>query len=200
MSNFVTLGFGPASPTEFVDFWRRAYRTNVATYNANIRVNQSLRTANVVALMRWKAGRFADAAEQFARAIPVRYLNTCRKSNVPLSDNALRGLYDRITSALRREDLARSEAIVWPIFLCHVAQPLSVPIYDRYVWRAWGFITEWIEPRHYAQQPESFDTYLEYRLWFNSFVQSDGLDRQHFDQALMAFGQFLSNRWGGLLR
>jgi hypothetical protein len=200
MSNFVTLSFDPASPTEFADFWRRAYRTKVATYDENIRADQLLSTDNVVALMRWKAGRFGDAAERFARAVPVGLLNACREAEVPLSEEALRDLYGRITSALHGEDLARTEAIVWRIFLCHIAQPLSIPIYDRYVWRAWGFITEWIDPRHYVVQPESFENYLKYRLWWNGVVRSDGLDRQHFDQALMAFGQFLSNRWGRLLR
>jgi hypothetical protein len=201
MSNFVTLSFDPASPTEFVEFWRRGYRAKVATYDQNIRENQPLSTDNVVALMRWKAGnRFAAAAEGFARAVPVELLNASREAKVPLTDEAVRDLYDRITSALHAEDLGWTEAIVWRLFLCHLAQPQSIPIYDRYVWRAWGFITEWIEPHHYLELPATLDTYLEFRRWWNDAVQSDGLDRRRFYQALMAFGQFLSNRWGRLLR
>jgi hypothetical protein len=200
MSNFVTLSFDPASPTEFVEFWRRAYRGKVAIYDQNIRADQPLSTDNVIALMRWKAGRFGDAAERFARAVPVEFLNACREAEVPLSDEAVRDLYGRITSALHEEDLARTETIVWRVFLCHIAQPRDIPMYDVNVWRAWGFIKGWIEPRHYDEQPASFETYLEFRLWWNDVVRSDGLDRQHFDQALVAFGQFLSNRWGRLLR
>jgi hypothetical protein len=67
MSNFVTLSFDPAAPAEFVDFWRRAYRAKVADYDENIRASQLLSTDNVVALTRWKAGRFGDVAERFAR-------------------------------------------------------------------------------------------------------------------------------------
>ena len=62
------------------------------------------------------------------------------------------------------------------------------------------FITEETEPRRYVVLPESSDNYLSYRLWWNDVLGSVGLNRQHFDQALMAFGQFLSNRWGRLLR
>ncbi len=200
MSNFVTLSFGPASPTEFVEFWRRGYRAKVATYDQNIRANQPLDTDNVVTLMRWKGGRFADTAEGFARAIPVELFNASREAKNPLSDKAVRDLFDRITSALHEQDLQQTQAIIWRLFLCHIAQPPSLPIYDRYVWRAWGFIAEWIEPHHYVQRPVTLDTYLEFRRWWNGLIRSEGMDRQHFDQALMAFGQFLSNRWGRLLR
>ena len=71
---------------------------------------------------------------------------------------------------LKRNQLASSNPLIWPIFLCHVAQPQSIPVYDVNVWIAWGWIVNWVKPEHYRQQPKKLSTYLEFRTWFNGLV------------------------------
>jgi len=63
------------------------------------------------------------------------------------------------------------------------------------VWRAWGHIAGWIQPEHYRLIPETFSTYLEYRHWFNGLTSTYGIEPGHLDQALVAYGRFLTNKW-----
>jgi hypothetical protein len=187
---------------DFVEFWSRAYQADAAIYNSNIGAAGVLPDEdNIAKLMRWKGGRrFADTAERFGRAVPIGLFHNARSASGPLSDADVEALYDEITKALRLEHLQNSATIVWRLFLCHIAHPEGTPIYDVNVWRGWGFIDGWIKLKHYAQRPTTFKTYLEYRAWHNDIVDANKLDQQAFDQALMAFGQFISSRWGRLLR
>jgi hypothetical protein len=73
---------------------------------------------------------------------------------------------------------------------------LRDPIYDVNVWRAWGHIAGWIEPEHYRLIPGTFPTYLEYRGWFNGLASTYGIEPRHLDQALVAYGRFLTDGWG----
>jgi hypothetical protein len=150
--------------------------------------------------MRWKGGkRFADTAERFGRAVPLEVFNDARAKPSPLSDEDLTILYGEISAALRNQGLQKSASIVWRLFLCHVAHPAGTPIYDVNVWRAWGVLDGWIKPKQFTQRPVRFDTYLAYRSWANAIVASNTFDQQAFDQALMAFGQFISSRWRQVL-
>jgi hypothetical protein len=81
----------------------------------------------------------------------------------------------------------------------NIGQPQTTPICDVNVWRAWGHIEGWISPKHYRQVPTTLKDYLDYRQWFNGLASAHGLAPRELDRALMAFGQFLSSRWGALL-
>jgi len=187
------------SATEFVEFWRRFYTDTDAAYFGNIGPDGNLATDNVLALMRWKSGpRHETRAEGFGRAVPLQVFNDARAKRT-FDDVELRAAYDEITHFLRRAGHQRSDGIIWRIFLCHIAQPQTTPIYDVNVWRAWGFIEEWLDADYLAQRPNRFATYLDYRRWFNGLVSTYSLDSREVDRALMAFGQFLGSRWRGLL-
>ena len=150
----------------------------------------------MVALMEWKAGpRFRAKAGEYARAVPASVFNDARVKPT-LSDDDLREQYGLIRQYLRAKGLATAKPRIWPIFLCHIAQPLTTPIYDINVWRAWGHIVGWVEPEHYQQRPVTFTTYLQYRGWFNGLISTYGIEPSHLDQALVVFGRFLSDEWG----
>jgi hypothetical protein len=147
-------------------------------------------------LMKWKAGpRFSASAEEYARAVPAGVFNDARLKP-PLSDRDLCDQRDLILRHLQGKGLATASPLIWPVFLCHIAQPLTTPIYDVNVWRAWGHITGWIRPVHYRQRPATFGSYLEYRCWFNRLTASHGVEPRHLEQALVAYGRFLAGRWG----
>jgi hypothetical protein len=201
MPRFVILKLEESEPQRFVQFWRQAYQADQSTYDQNIRPGSVLDSGNVAELMRWKAGpRHQDLATAFARAVPLETLNSHREYHCTLTDAEVEALYGEITTSLRRAGLARAGGIIWPIFLCHVAHPQGTPIYDRNVWRAWRYITGQIEEADYNRRPTRFDTYIEFRRWLNDLVLAHRLDQQELDQALMAFDQFLSSRWGRLIR
>lgn len=104
-----------------------------------------------------------------------------------------------IRTYLRRKELAKSDAIIWPIFLCHVSQPATVPIYDVNVWRAWGYLVGGTARRVPRSRPRTLKHYLEYRVWFNQLVADHDLDRRRLDRALMALGQSLARPQVSLL-
>lgn len=197
MSEFVTMVPEPSEPQLFVKTWKQAYQADRLIYDQNIRLGSLLDRDNVERLMRWKAGRrFRTSATAFAMAVPLETLNSRRDSHGTLTDVEITELYDEIMKSLRTVNPQRTGNIIWPIFLCHVAHPQGTPIYDVNVWRAWGYIAGWIKSLHFEQRPTRFDTYLEFRKWHNELVVTHGLEQQELDQALMAFGQFLSSRWG----
>jgi hypothetical protein len=201
MPGFVILKFEESEPQRFVQFWRQAYQADYRTYDRNIGPGPVLDSGNVEELMRWKAGRRYQArATAFARAVPLETLNSHREYHGTLTDAEVRALYDQITTSLRSAGLGRAGGIIWPILLCHVAHPQGTPIYDVNVWRAWRYITDQIEEADYNKRPTQFGTYLKFRKWLNDLVLAHRLDQQELDQALMAFGQFLSSRRGRLIR
>jgi hypothetical protein len=193
VDNFVQLSLAATSVTGFVGFWR-SYAPSNDVYAANVHHGGTVTTDNVVALMEWKAGpRFLARAGEFARAVPTSVFNDARL-RPPLSDEDLGDQYDLIHQHLRGKGLATANRIIWPNFLCDVAQPLTTPIYDVNVWRAWGHIAGWIKPKHYRLIPETLPTYLKYRGWFNGLTSTYGIEPRHLDQALVAYGRFLTDR------
>jgi len=195
VENFARLSFAAASVPEFVSFWR-SYARGDEVYVANIHHGSAVATDNVVALMQWKAGsRFRARAEEFARAVPVSVFNDARLKP-PFSDDDLRDLYDLIRQHLHGKSLATGNGIIWPVFMCHIAQPRTTPIYDVNVWRAWGNIAGWIKPEHYRLVPDKFSTYLEYRHWVKGLTSIYGIEPMHLDRALLAYGRFLASAWG----
>lgn len=194
MVGFIQLVPIGVSAPNFVDFWRPLYAGDDSKYVHNINVGGTVTADNVAALMEWKAGRFREQARRYGRAVPANVFNDSRARH-QLSDPDLQDQFRLICQHLQCENLARSEPIIWPIFLCHIAQPRTTPIYDVNVWRAWGHIQGWIQPRHYHEVPTKFETYLEYRAWFNGLVSTHGIAPRDLDQSLIAFGRFLVSRW-----
>ena len=195
MDNFARLSLAETSVPGFVGFWR-SYPSGDDVYTVNINHGGTVTTDNMVALMQWKAGpRFRARAAEFARAVPPSVFNDARRKP-PLGDADLRDQYVLIRQHLRANGLATANRLIWPVFLCHIAQPLTTPIYDVNVWRAWGHIAGWIKPEHYQLRPETFSTYLEYRGWFNGLTSAYGIEPSHLDQALVAYGRFLTGGWG----
>ncbi len=195
MAGFIKLAPIGASVPDFVDFWRPLYTGDDRKYDHNINVDGTVTSDNVAALMEWKAGRFRENARRYGRAVPANVFNDSRARH-QLSDLDLRDLFKLICQHLQCTGLATSEPIIWPIFLCHIAQPRTTPIYDVNVWRAWGHIEAWIQAQHYHQVPTTFANYLKYRAWFNGLVLEHGIAPRDLDQSLIAFGQFLTSRWG----
>ncbi|MDY0340541.1 MAG: hypothetical protein RBS17_04950 [Coriobacteriia bacterium] len=177
-------------PAAFITFWaqRYGYSAGEADYDSHVRHDDSgYQEADLIALMRWKAGAWhAARAEHFARQIPLDALNEFH-AQPELSDSDLQGFYSRFAKPLTKTQYS----IIWPIFVCHIARPDDVPIYDVNVWLAWLYIAGELREQHFAQTPRKFETYVEYRRFFIELVGISGATPRDTDKALMAFGQFL---------
>jgi hypothetical protein len=190
MSCFSVLALPDADVQEFVRFWSSRYRDSDDAYDSNIHLGEELTGDNVVALLDWKAqGRF-PRSKDYGTAVGLETINSGR-SKQTFSSTEIQELHKELRGELKNAGLNISGAIVWIIFLCHLSNPEEIPIYDVNVWTAWGFIEEWLEPIHLKQRPTKFDTYLEYRMWFNQLARDNGLNRRTLDKALMAFGSFV---------
>jgi hypothetical protein len=145
--------------------------------------------ARVSSLMEWKAGRFARAGRGFAERVNLDALNEFRSQ--PFSEEGLNDYWNAYASRL-----TTSAGIIWPLFVCHLAHPEEVPIYDVNVWHAWLFAEGTLTPERLLQSPTTFDNYLEYRAFFCNLAAHPGVAPRDLDKALMAFGQFLSSSLG----
>ncbi len=195
MTSFSNLTLTPVTLTEFVAFWRNLYADGDLVYSEHIHIGGSVLSEDVVALMSWKEQSRNLGAREWGAAVPVELFNDARKKGA-LTDNELRSLFSAIGEALEAEGLNKTKRLVWRVFLCHIAQPEHIPIYDVNVWLAWGCIEGWLEPEHLKQKPIKFDTYLEYRAWFNGLVSSGGVGARNLDRALMSLGQFIQTPIG----
>lgn len=199
-SRFPTLRKSTVTTPQFVAFWRQVYSANPAEYDKNIRRGTSLTNTNLQTLMEWKAGkRFAEDARAWSARVGVSDINAQRRSGSPLSDTALRALFCKVRTAGSRAK-GGGTTLIWPLFICHVADPDGTPIYDVNTWRAALHITgEW-KTQYERQKPVKLDTYVDwYRPWFRSVSSGAIFSAQDLDQALMAFGQFTTTRWWKLL-
>jgi len=200
MAGFINLTPEEVDPARFVEVWSHFYSWDDDGYLAHIQDHpgQILTSTDVGELMAWKAGnRHAKLARSFGDAVPLNRLNWPR-GRAPLTDTELTAHFDAIVAALRQAGLKMARGIIWPIFMCHIGQPDEIPIYDVNVWVAWGFIDGWLQPQDLKKAPAKFQTYLEYRGWFNGIVATYGSPVRELDRALMAFGQFIMSRWGDL--
>lgn len=190
MSRFSILALHDTDVQKFVRYWSSGYRGSDDACYSNIQFGEELTRENVSALLDWKAqGRFPRSKE-YSAAVELETINSDRSART-LSNTEVRELYETIRGELTKAGLNISNAIVWSIFLCHLSNPVEIPIYDVNVWTAWGFVEKWLQPIHLKQRPTKFDTYLEYRIWFNQLADDNDLNQRTLDRALMAFGSFL---------
>lgn len=180
-----------ANAADFVAFWSRGrndpaerkYAQNILQPGSPGRYD----LARVTRLMEWRAGRLAKAAPAFAKKIDLAALNNFRST--PFSVEALEDFWRHSAS-----NLATSEAnIGWPIFVCHMAHPEAVPLYDLDVANAWNFIAGDRVGYATSRGLATFEDYLAYRESFNELLSQSGAEPHQLEASLAAFGQFLAS-------
>lgn len=93
-----------------------------------------------------------------------------------------------------------SRAIVWPIFLCHVARPDICPIYDVHTWRAMMRCLGEREQQYLGKVPTTIATYFDHYVplfeHLSESVPTDpsGPAHSNVDKALMSFGRHLQRQ------
>jgi len=186
--------------TRFVECWEQFYKNSPKIdYFAELNIDGNLSEENISLLLRWKDPRLlthpkATTEGRFPNELVVRVLNQRDELN-----------------RFRRAEITTEEftkktgeifetGIVWRLFLFHIARPWEWPIADQHVFRAHKILFG-------VDKPKSIDEFTKkYKACFERLAQDfrcqsgiDDSDRKEvvrankrLDNALMAYGQFLS--------
>jgi hypothetical protein len=186
--------FNPDAVSEFVNCWGKYYRYDLDKYFPFIKLGLDLQEDDLKALLKWK-----DV-----------WMLSPPKSGNGLNPRVHKVLEKRqAINAFRKDELKDSEfaeitnrifpnGIVWQLFLFHIARPITCPIADQHVFRAYSRFSG--EPA-----PKTVGEFAGYSSWFNELAlrfraqtRVDDSDKvamlkanKDLDGALMAFGQFL---------
>jgi len=193
---------------EFVGFWERYYMNDapkiVGTnekidYISELNINKNLTIQNIIRLLRWKDSRMltytSGTGKTNSRVQGV--IEKIKDLNNFRNGQSSEEHFKRITANIFQH------GHVWRIFLFHICKPSEYPIIDRYVKLAFcchtghNFQDDWT-------LENAWDRYQQYIQYFKNIYTSAlgnhvlDNDIEHVqvlkrvDNALMAFGQFLS--------
>ena len=130
------------------------------------------------------------------------------KNGTPLSQKkmtSLKGITDKIhlVNKLKAnfnlgtfENEFSSISAIWKIYLLHLIAPMTFPIFDQHVCRAFYFMTEnklkEIPITNKRKEKLYFGHYVDF---FNNLVD-EKMSRKKIDEALWALGKFLKTEYG----
>ena len=201
---------------QFVDYWSKQYSYDsvkafdsdeVIDYIDELNLGNNLSEQNVKRLLRWKDPRMltekilsgprkGSENKKVMKVIEKReQINKFRRGEIGVNDfkNETEKIFPN--------------GFVWRIFLFHIARPFEYPIADQNVFRAFS-------KQKLTKIPENWDGgYQQYRDYFFQIAISSGIivekrkghesdikeivkRLKRVDDALFAFGQFLSS-YGG---
>jgi hypothetical protein len=189
----------------FVQWWELFYNGDVKEYGSRVSIDYFLELntagplsqANITSLLRWKDPRFLTYEGKSNGQKNKRVQRVLDKIDVL---NRFRA------GSLDEQQFGQDvgtifpQGLVWQLFLFHIARPFEYPIADQNVFRAYALHTG-------NAVPKDSHGYRNYVIYFreltDAFLTStenvtlQGIDRlrqtKRIDNALIAFGQFLSN-------
>lgn len=181
------------TPIDFVELWANEYlildtvEQKEHLYVENINSVLDDRTS-FGKLYAWKN----ETGEAIARnkQTPIETYWADRETLLELRNMAID---DNFWSLHKRVFKPHKTAAIWKIFLLHLAKPQEIPIWDKHVHRAFQYIKNGFASDLPDVQTEKYRIYTEqYVPWFNEFRASLGVTTKFLDQALFAFGKYLS--------
>jgi len=175
-----------SAPDDFVAFWKNQYAyladtQQQAWYYDNIKV-KGLTTRNLYDLYCWKNGMNLSSLKQVAFhkiAANLDIINSFRNNGI--NDAEFEQHFGWISA-------------IWKIFLRHIINPETYPIFDQHVYRAYRYI-------HRMDKDDLFgNNKLKERVYFQEYIPfyldlKDSCTRyttKEIDDAVWAFGRFLS--------
>ena len=182
MMRLPTFVVNTSSLDDFISFWSVQY--NYAfddLYDNNIRLNK-LEPENLQQLYFWKNGMRLSSNKEI------------RVNKIVLHIDVINNLKKHGFDPIIFDQYFSDMTLIWKIFLIHIICPDEYPIFDQHVYRAYRFINNLpAEPL-----PESKDkATIKYDNCYRPFYQkiqdeATGFSSKKIDEALWAFGKFLS--------
>jgi len=81
---------------------------------------------------------------------------------------------------------------IWKIFLLHLIDPSTFPIFDQHVYRSYNFIKNGVIEEIPTKPKIRFEVYkLEYRDWFNNIQKEYKIEPKELDKSFFSFGKML---------
>ncbi len=163
------------SKKQFIIFWSKQYDyPNELLYVDNI--GKELTEKSTMELFEWKNGRpLSDLKKQ---SVYDNYINEVDLLSEEAGTNDIKSYLNRPGGA------------IWRIFWLHCNYPKKFPIFDQHVYRAMAYLNNKNDIEIMSYNPKKVESYvLEYLDFHSSFKYEDN---KKLDEALWAFGKFLS--------
>ncbi len=200
---------------QFVDYWSKQYSYDsvkafdsdeVIDYIDELNLGNNLSEQNVKRLLRWKDPRMltekilsgprkGSENKKVLKVIEKReQINKFRRGEIGVNDfkNETKKIFPN--------------GFVWRIFLFHIARPFEYPIADQNVFRAFSTQKLTKTPEDWSEYQQYMDYFFQIAIYSGDIVEKPKgheLDIKEIvkrlkrvDDALFAFGQFLSS-YGG---
>lgn len=91
-----------------------------------------------------------------------------------------------------REFQPQRSSTIWKLFLLHLVNPYSFPIFDQHVYRAFKFFKDGVVKELPSSLSDVYQIYKgAYKGWFNELHNQYGLEPKKMDESFFAFGKML---------
>lgn len=168
-------------PTQFVAFWTSYYDyKSKERYESNIK-RRRLSPRSIQALFEWKNNMKLSRRKQKTVNLIKKNIKTVNELKANFDEPLFKERFGKI-------------ALVWRIFLMHIINPRSYPLYDQHIHRAYVFINSGKVSNAKLTTSEKLSFYKDdYIQFFDTLCKEGNIKkRKRLDDALWAFGKFLS--------
>lgn len=183
MFHTFTLSSGAVTPKEFVLFWMKFYKGFNTDAYKSVMNKHTLKKADLKTLFLWKNNMregLTKKKERFLEEIgkEIRTINKLRRE---FDDAHFKKTF-------------KDRGATWILTLRHVIDPNGSPIYDQHVYRSYKYLTDGIivERDEIPKGKKVTAAYDNYKDFFYRFKHDAGCEAKQTDEALWAFGKFLS--------
>lgn len=173
---------------QFIECWKKFYvvgsnEISDKAYNNLMRI-ADLTPSKIQTLFEWKNQGNLSLRKQVSVNKIKNNLDEIKKKfqEIGDSDNELKEIFDHSVKKYFKY------GYIWNLFFLHILKSYVCPIADRHAYRAFYYI------RHGENKLPVFDwdTFLEYKSFFNEIMENTKYSRKELDEALWGFGKFLS--------
>lgn len=183
--NLPILQSEQTSLLQFINFWSAFYTYPNEDIYLLIKLPEYTES-DLIRLFEWKNGMPLSALKQESLQKKVlskiEYINQCKRSG-----------------KLNRDEFINqfsTLSFVWKIFLLHIIDPQSYPIYDQNIHRCFNFIHD----REHHRISTSISEKNKQRFYFEDYLpfinNLKGIPQRKIDQAFFSFGQILNKKNG----
>jgi hypothetical protein len=185
---------GFSNPKEFVDKWSKTY-TYKYEEKYTININKDFDETVLLKLMEWKNGTgdvISGNKMKFVRELLDNKMNDLKRLKIDFS-------FDEFELKFSPD----KSSSIWKIFLLHILNPETHPIFDQHVYRSFNFFRNGVIEelpgleKDNIKHKEVYRIYkTEYLPWFNKIQQTYSIEPRLIDKSLFSFGQVLKKLKG----
>lgn len=170
----------PCSPETFVDFWCKQYDyAEPEIYKREI-TTRPITPEGLRDLFKWKNGmRLSDKKAQALEAKIIAKLPIIQRLAESFDEQLFRDSFGKLM-------------VVWQTFLLHIINPERFPIFDQHVYRAYRCLKDIAEVGREDEPKLTMAAYDDYQQFYHQLVATYDGPTKRVDDALWAFGKFLS--------